>query len=481
LIEQKALDITAFIDDFLKFEEEKHMFDIELNGIKIWQYMRVIFYRHIRTELMAYEIEQVPAIPEKYRGKKTLRILFDQYFKKNQMFARHRDVLLVSMARKQEYEKNHYRCIYTDDLETALKPTKYVLSRNNRAKDYVYEKSKNIINFDVGLFMDMKNITYESKVNKYEAYDKLISPIEEWFGIHFDIRVQKNILRDLNYRTRHYYIFGDYYRYLLKKIRPKVIVLTAGYDLANQVLIKIAKEKNIPTIELEHGMTGKNNMAYNFLKKRKLECFPDYFFCFGQYDRDTTRWPIETSHVIAVGFPNLEKQVIEAKKELPQQKNHILFISQMNNEIFTAARDLAARIDTDKYKIVVKLHPSEYARYYEDIEPFFKGTGVEVIHTSEKTLYHYFNEAAWIVGEGSSTALFEATMFDSKIAVLKTERIEDNILVETGKALGVDNIEELVEAINHNTFIPSEEYSFFEEDSINKMCTNIEEIMKKGR
>src|SRR5699024_72095 len=111
-----------------------------------------------------------------------------------------------------------------------------------------------------------------------------------------------------NYKIN-YYI----YKKILKRIRPKAIVEVVSYDINKFAMNQAAFELDIPTIELQHGTMRPYHIAYNFNEKLRLETFPQYILTFGKYWNDSTRLPIDSSRVRAVGWPFFEKKISEFK------------------------------------------------------------------------------------------------------------------------------------------------------------------------
>ena len=110
-------------------------------------------------------------------------------------------------------------------------------------------------------------------------------------------------------------------------IKDKIIF--EFYDVFPSKLIinKIAKEKNIPIIEIQHGIVTKQNPI--FLKyydiERKYDCMPNYIFSFGKKLLQKNNMPIKSQNIIYIGnsFLNYKKNEY---KSIKKDKKYILFI-----------------------------------------------------------------------------------------------------------------------------------------------------------
>ncbi len=462
------------VDLFLLYEEKNSLFDWNINGIKIWQYVRFSIFEEIRC--IYFNISKSFANPPQpsFSGTMSPSIIFDKYISRNIKFRGRKDVLIVSHPRKIIDQSNYYRDIYTCWLDSELTLSHLVLDLNTRDGDYILQKSHNILTHDYHAFAEKNKLTPSSHLaSKNDVLRIVIRPLESLYGITISTSKKNRLLSYINFVLAYKDSYECYYTYVINKIHPRVVILPVGYGTTNQFLISVAHKNGIPVIELEHGSATESHVAYNYSRKMNLESFPDYFFSFGTYNVTKVRWPIDNKNVIPVGFPELERNI----KSIPSSKITIVFISCEFRIMDNMVRELYDLLDKSKYQIIYKLHPKEMKDYQTLVSPTFWGTTVEVVHNLDKSLYDCLSQASWVVGM-SSTALYEATAFDTKVAII------DHIysafskpLYETGKALLVNDMEHLARCIKENSFIPNKDISFFERNSINKMDYNIHKIV----
>ena len=263
---------------------------------------------------------------------------------------------------------------------------------------------------------------------------------------------------------------------MLKKIRPKIILIAYAYGYDRMILCEVAHKLQIPVVELQHGAIGPNTVAYNFYKRMQLNSFPDYIFTFGQYEKERTRFPISKSHIIPTGYPELENICKRYKKKKRNKKN-ILFISQTLIEFAKFANSVAQEIDADKYQIIFQLHPFEYSSWKSTIGKYLTHPNIKVVGSYNHTVYESLAQADWVVGN-HSTVLSEAQMFGVKVAILKTGLYQvASFLYQNGYAILVDSPEQLIKEVEEATFRPNKEVSLFEKDSLKKMQKSVNKII----
>lgn len=257
-------------------------------------------------------------------------------------------------------------------------------------------------------------------------------------------------------------------------------MIVCYYGFKMMLLCETAKELGIPVVELQHGTMGKEHIAYNFLKKRRLKSFPDYIFTFSQYDKKAARFPLTSDRIYAVGYPEMENKIIEYKKLFKKKKKKkILFISQTIKEIFEYAAELSNRIDLEKFEIIIKLHPREIGNWRKEFGKIINGSKVTIIDNN-KNIYYYLAQADYVVGI-FSTVLLEATMFNTNIVVIKKASytyMKD--LYENNMAELIDSVDRLEEIVTNNICTSTGTKTYFENNSIVKIKAAIQDIIKKG-
>jgi hypothetical protein len=106
------------------------------------------------------------------------------------------------------------------------------------------------------------------------------------------------------------------YRYLFKKFGPKAILLSDSYG-PNLSAIKAAKALSIPVIECQHGVIGKEHLAYNVHIELDKNYFPDYLLVFGKKDIEVFENSlfIQPQNVVPVGSFYIEYVKRNHKKD----------------------------------------------------------------------------------------------------------------------------------------------------------------------
>lgn len=468
-----------FINSFLEFEKKYNMFNAKINNVHFWHYIRFGVYIEL-TKIMGFRDGVVRSTNQKKNREKSLEFIWKKEIANNQFFAHQRDVLLVSHGRKYKDEGKYYKCPYTHLLDEYLSNSHYILDRLTPDGNFELQKSRNVLYSDIIEFNKIKRLSFPKiTVARSEIGAKIVEPIEKYFGLHIGSEIKAKWARSINdyINSRKNYII--YYNWILKRIKPKIIVIAYAYGRDAMLLCEVAHARHIPVVELQHGMMGGEHIAYNFPGKMRLKTFPDYIFTFGSFEKKATRFPIPKSHIIPTGYPELENTCGFYKKKEREEKHKkvILFISALSAEIAKYANTLAEKLDPNEYQVVVQLHPFEYSCWRSTIGKYLKHPKIKVVGSYDHPVYESLAQADWVVGN-YSTVLSEAQMFDVKVAVLKFEMYRNvKFLYENGYAVLVDSPERLIKEIEEDTFQSNTTESLFEQDSLKKMQESINRII----
>lgn len=216
-------------------------------------------------------------------------------------------------------------------------------------------------------------------------------------------------------------------KYFLKIYKPKAIYINCYY--CSIPLVKAANELNIKTIEMQHGIVGKNNAIYVPRKKFDKSYFPDTLLTFGEYDKKLIEEnPYNPfNNIVAVGSNGLE---LIAEQPIPTQLKDLvsgydLSVSvstqyTVENELAEFVRSVA--IENPKICFLFALRHYDKAYYQRFDMPY----NVHLFH-GEFSCYDIL-KVSDIHLTGYSMCAFEALYFEKKVFLLDIEGIATKIM-----------------------------------------------------
>lgn len=205
---------------------------------------------------------------------------------------------------------------------------------------------------------------------------------------------------------------------ILVKTAPKLLVIEdANYgSIDTCTLIRTARELNIKTAEIQHGLLDigfkytEKLVAHDQFASHKT----DYILTYGDYFSNSIK---SSSVPVSIGSYHLE--IKEVNKKVSSSKPVILLITQReftDNLIPVMAN--ALKMIRTKFQLIIRLHPSEAANN-QKYQALFEFDGTRF--STDDDLYALIQQADYIVGS-YSTALYESMYFG------KTPFIHRNIL-----------------------------------------------------
>jgi hypothetical protein len=200
-------------------------------------------------------------------------------------------------------------------------------------------------------------------------------------------------------------------RQLLLNTSPKLILIEdANYgSVDNCIITKVAKQMNIATAEIQHGLLDIGYQYADKLIRNPLFALhkTDYILTFGDYFSKFIR---SSSKNISIGNAFLEKKVEELNKQSrsPSSVPRIVFITQREytDGLIPILKEALQAAEVD-YNLIIRLHPSDTTGQSK-YESFF-GTAVTSFSIVED-IYELIQSADYIIGS-YSTALYECSCF----------------------------------------------------------------------
>ena len=261
-----------------------------------------------------------------------------------------KEVLFVTLPMRREY---HGSLVHTaiETFISSLDEEKYL--------DMEYVFSNDMVeavptkNWQPVTKMAIPKIYGVQSVDKQELleflWSQFIHPLEETLDIKFADDILAHCLFKASYIMKEREGFLNFYRKVIEKVKPKVIIYSHGQDMALTYLRDTAKELGIPTLEIDHGVGTVDTFHKHLV-------YADYLIVYSNIVAKKCR-ELGNDKVIGIGKPGAYAGIPEPQYKYPTIV--ISFISSLENEIFTYAKNLAARLDRSKYLVVYKMHSAE--------------------------------------------------------------------------------------------------------------------------
>jgi hypothetical protein len=169
---------------------------------------------------------------------------------------------------------------------------------------------------------------------------------------------------------------------ILKKIKPKIVLIRCGYGRFPMALSQACRELEIPPIELQHGLITAYLPAYRRTTPTiNKDCLPEYLLSQGKVYEEMVRNGnlFDRDKVISTGFPYLQQALNERKNKIPQKHSlspfpqNILLTSQwiVAAEMQDFAIKVATLLEQNNLRIGILFKPHPYDKNnYSDLKNY---------------------------------------------------------------------------------------------------------------
>lgn len=395
--------------------------------------------------------------------------------KRNPLFSFQKDVLFICHPRRVLMSDGFWWDIYSDFIINELESSIIAIEKHDLLKHRTPAKTDELRYLDVlhslqylGVYSNLAKL----RLSKSER--SFLVDIENELNRHFPKGIG---VHDIIINTLQKGLFEEpFYSLLLKRIKPKVIVLTTSYS--HITLNRVAQDMGIPVIELQHGMIGPYHVGYSYPPDMHREVtFPDFLFTFGDFWRDAANFPIDRENIVPVGFPYLERQL--QNYQLSKERNSIMLVSQsvVGSTIANFAVELSKMSEIEE-EIILKLHPRDHIGWRERYRELNRST-VRVISNPKTSIYQLFTKSKAIIGV-FSTAVFEAAMFGLDTYAIDAFGVENiKHFVDSGVVEVVKSPLEFLEKFGNRQKKPIATEMYFKRHSARRIARYIESIVNR--
>jgi len=427
--------ISELCERMWELEGKHGLLELEINGVLVWQYMRMKIYYDIaeKTKVLeeahAHKQTIVGTIKKIYSYSRGV-LLFNPFIGCKNII----DEIIIDHPRSKLLGNKNidiYTYYYLKKIESTRK-TYIVLERPFFNECHIKTDKKNRKYLDIFILIGkIYSVFNPARITnrEYAVLDMIEDAVNLEFNINTDLRNQ--MINGIG----QFHINYKLYKKLFSTVKPRKLSVLVGYAYGDA--IKAAKDLGIETVEIQHGTFSKYHLGYSFPGRVKdLDYFPDKFMAWGEYWKKLNVIPLSEKNIIISGFTHFNN-LRERYTDVVRNPRQILILSQgaLGPQI---ADNILEQIESlISYPIVYKLHPGEYSRWqeYTSLVKLSKYPNVSIV--KDEDLYRLFAESAFQIGV-FSTALYEGLGFDCRTILLELPGIEymrDLIETETVETL----------------------------------------------
>jgi len=464
-----------FHREFLDLEYELDLFELEVDGVRVWERIRHDVAMGLLADLgICGDVARTAPSLTKYlrSGYLGLRNLAVR----NPLFAPEPDVLCYGRGRRVQVGEE-WRDIFLDPLHETVGSTSLQIESAWHGAHNRPEQT------DAIRYVDF--IYYLSQFcHKFGVVDHTFSPVqrrtiertEDRFGDAFgtNVDVVSHVRREIHRRT----IAKPLFDLLLSRLTPDIAVVVVHGT--KQTLIDCCHDAGIPVVEIQHGQMSNYSYNYSYQGDRSVVSFPDYLLTFGEAWADAADLPLPSERVIPVGYPYLEAQLDRVPSVEPGEDGTLLFIStcETGHELSQVAVE-AATDPALSHGVTYKLHPAECYNWRSEY-PWLADSPIDVVDSQDRSLHELFRESTAQVGV-CSTAIYEGLAFGLDTYLVELPTVEWlSPLLDNGSATLVETAEELVTELRQPGDRQLDRAQYFEPNAVETLGRTIDRLVNEA-
>ena len=465
-------EIQDQINKYLEFEENLEIDNLLYKNLAPWLFLRTAIFEEIFREKNLSLGSQNTS--DKRRSSNNLRqlyLLIREVLSFSNIFNK-ADVLLINNDPKEKIIDGILTTKLIWGFTKALESEFKISILNTQSVEL--NSSLNSINISRILsFLSRIMLIFKGLPGWKNVENYLDKSINDFYRVRLN---WKRIYRD-NFSRQ--LILGYILRLLIRVKTPKIIIFSDNGSMS--LVNKIAKDRNIPTVDYQHAVLSDYYIIYKHNKTTNPlydEYLSEYYFAWGEYRLSSYK---ENYKCKVVGNTYFEK---EKNEYLHIEKNlRCLLIISDGKHTRSDLVDLAIEL-SEKFKdftIYYKLRPEEYGDWLLNYpKEFTEIQNIKVIDNDHNNLYYYLTLSSYVIGT-NSTVLLEALPI-SKVIIYKIGWFfEMHDYIEDGLFLSADSFTEIIELISskksaNGNIKPG---SVFKEESLYLKLQKVKEVMRE--
>ena len=303
------------LEEFIHFEKDNDLYEWEIENIPIWELIRIQVFNDLKSKNSNKTLNV-------YKKNKHRSIMLFFRFLKNSIcynpfkVFKHKTYLIFNHPRR-KYNAGVFEDIYIDPFLPYLSKDKYIVLEgflNSNIDHYRPVKTENLYYLDIIQLPSRILSNFPTNINLSALDKNKIHEIENAINQNWNTQIFNLEKKVVKYIKRWKFVYPKFIK-LIKRTRPKKIILVISYSFLNQIIVYSAKQLRIPVIELQHGIVGKFHIAYNYMNSEKLniKTFPSHFFAWGKKLDKRHSHANSKENIKIVGFHTL-MHIVQSKK-----------------------------------------------------------------------------------------------------------------------------------------------------------------------
>tara|TARA_B100000953_G_scaffold71755_1_gene57932 strand:- start:3975 stop:5357 length:1383 start_codon:yes stop_codon:yes gene_type:complete len=402
-------DLIAQIE---KLNKQNHFSSIKYNGEYVWPYLRILLGLSFKKE-----------VKTKLSKKILIKGIFYGFYcwLRFSITPRKASIFMLSSGHyKVEEERVLYdKFLYHFQNELDKSHTSYLVSDFYSdfiiPKNLSYAPNYHPTQFIIIFLSIFWRIQFEINKNFWKG------PISEFLESISDTKL--DITNNIEWKVFFLLKQSNYFKKVLIKAGVRRVLVVCYYDNKSLALVKAANELGIDIMDIQHGVQGKNHVAYtgwNAETIKNSNFFPSHFWVWSSFDKKNLNQVFSEKHIIKGGNLWLNDHIQH------KEKKFILFTAQGLGNNFPSQFLDSIKLYNGDLQWKIRLHPRQ-RNSIPLVRNLFRSQGilhkVEIVAATNDPLTSILQETAIHITQFSSVVL-EAYSFNIPSIVIEPKGVD---------------------------------------------------------
>lgn len=404
--EHQSKSIDQRVQEAFEFERDYGVFDFQIGGVYVWQYLRTSIVDRIAFADF-FETHNEPSAA-RAAG---IRPLINTVTHNANLSAHTADNLVFLSSRKRSVA-GHNEDLFFYGIEKEVGSCYFIDS--GTASWYSTDLPRRDV-LDVS--MAFLRATHYRNLRLTPAEKQRTLELQQAFEKQCGIQMDMVALFEKHIRT--FYAYRDVYTKLFRKVKPKQLFFIVNYG--NAPLTATAKEMGISVIEMQHAAFDSFHTGYAFPYTKELAYYPDSLWVWSEYFKNLSFLPLPKERITIYDNP-FKLAEYEQFRGVSKIDNRVLIVSDGG---VTGERLPQYVWDHwDQFRsmdVIYKLHPYDLFHRSVELFPSLKKISKEknvTLVSDEIPIYQLLASSSCMLGV-RSTVNYEALAFGCVVNVLK--------------------------------------------------------------
>lgn len=405
--------------EIFNIENDRRILDFcTYDDVPIWMIGRwYLLHDVVGGKLMNYSSPESFRRVNKKMFSSVIKTICHNFFVSNSK--RGASIYLYSTNRKTIVNGKFYNR-YIDPLYILFQEKSFVIEQALIDWEWPYPRTSEKVIFDsiARLIGEIKGRTVKN--HDYDETMKMLLFFNERLFSSTGIKLSNQELDDASrYIAKLIIVMRNQAAWVKKQLTNEtkvVISVGAGFPYY-YFLNRMLKEKNVVSVELQHGYITKNNIMYNYANEivsdnRVVEGLPNYMLTYGSWWNDQMNIPVNK---ISIGNP-YHSICVKNIHHVPEENREIVVIGIGENTLDYIRLTEHIRLKFGQFNVKFRPHPGEMDAALSCVVDEYKNVRID----KNIDIYETLSQTSIIIGE-VSTVLFEAIGIVNRILLWNTD------------------------------------------------------------